>query len=62
MNEELLERNPSSQANSPPLSDVQYNFYKYNLNREEYADAKEYLFSRGFTEETIEKYNIGAGV
>ncbi len=43
------------------ISETEYFIYKENMEKEENKDVKEYLNSRGLTDEVILKYNIGCG-
>ena len=43
------------------LSQTQYYFYKQNLWDKDYKDVLDYIKSRGFKEQTIKAYNLGAG-
>lgn len=56
---EFGENMPQNAVNE--ITDVEYYFYINNLKLPEYKEVVDYLKSRGFTDESIQKYKIGAG-
>lgn len=43
------------------MSDAEFFYYKSNIEKEEYKDVMDYLRTRGFKDEVIKQYNLGAG-